>query len=66
MNGQGPRVNKLLSAAHSDGHPHTPELMPLVQELCATTRGCILVVSGETEQSGMPGKQGGTGNYPSQ
>ena len=53
MNGQGPRVNKLVSASHREGDPSTPELMPLVQELCATTRSCILVVDGETQQCGM-------------
>ena len=59
MNGQGPRVNKLVSAGHREGQPHPPELMPLVQELCATARTCILVVSSETRQCGTLGSAGG-------
>ena len=61
MNGQGPRVNKLVSAAHREGHPHTPQLMPLVQELCATARSCILVVSSETQQCGTLDSAGAHG-----
>jgi len=42
-NGQGPAINKLLSAYHNNNHKDK-ELTPAVQELCATVDAYIFVI----------------------